>query len=201
MNTIDYFLAPQSPYCYLGHARVGAIAKKHRAKIHLKPTDLGKVFPQSGGLPLAQRPAQRQAYRFHELRRWSEYLDLPLNLKPKYFPVSGDLAARMILAAPTEQGAFDFAGAVLTGVWAKELNIADEGTLVTLAKQCGLDGEKMLLESPATQAQYDLYTNQAIEAQVFGAPWFIVNGEPFWGQDRLDFLDRALATSHARSNT
>lgn len=192
MKTIEYFLAPQSPYCYLGHARLAAIAKKHHANVQLKPTDLGKVFPQSGGLPLGQRPVQRQAYRFHELRRWSTHLGLPMNLKPKFFPVSGDLAARMILAAPTEQGAFDFAGAVMKAVWADELNIADEGTLVSLANQCGLDGQKMLLESPASQAQYDLYTTEAIEAQVFGAPWFVLNGEPFWGQDRLDFLDRAL---------
>jgi 2-hydroxychromene-2-carboxylate isomerase len=193
MKTIEYFLAPQSPYCYLGHARVGAIAKKHQVTIDLKPTDLGKVFPQSGGLPLGQRPPQRQAYRFHELRRWSEHLGLPLNLKPKFFPVSGDLAARMILAAPTEHGAFDFAGAILKAVWADELNIADESTLVSVANQCGLDGQKMLLESPAKQSQYDIFTQQAIDAQVFGAPWFVLNGEPFWGQDRLDFLDRALA--------
>lgn len=190
---IEYFLAPQSPYCYLGHARVAAIAKKHGARIHLKPMDLGaKVFPQSGGLPLNKRPEQRQSYRFFELKRWSEFLQLPFNLQPKFFPVSGDLAARMTLAAPSDEAGFNFAGAVLKAVWADELNAADESVLITLANELGLDGQAMADLSPQMQGQYDLYTQQAIDAKVFGAPWFVLNGEPFWGQDRLDFLDRAL---------
>jgi 2-hydroxychromene-2-carboxylate isomerase len=193
MKTIEYFLAPQSPYCYLGHARLLQIAKKHHASIELKPFDLGgKVFPQSGGLPLAQRPSQRQAYRFVELKRWAEFLDLKLNLKPKHFPVSGDLAAKMTLAAPSN-GAYAFAGAILQAVWADEQDIADAATLLTLANSCGLDGLAMLEKAPNMQAQYDLFSQQAVDAKVFGAPWFVYKDEPFWGQDRLDFLDRALA--------
>jgi 2-hydroxychromene-2-carboxylate isomerase len=194
MSTIDYFLAPQSPYCYFGHARLSEIAKRHNAKIHVKPMDLGgKVFPQSGGLPVSQRPAQRLSYRLVELQRWADFLKLPFNLKPKFFPVAGDLAAKMMLAAPSQTDTFAFAGAVLKAVWADELNIAEADTLVTLANGCGLDGNAMLAAAPAMQAQYDLYTQQAIDAQVFGAPWFVYNHQPFWGQDRLEFLDRALA--------
>jgi 2-hydroxychromene-2-carboxylate isomerase len=196
MQTIDYFIAPQSPYCYFGHARLGEIAKRYGAKIAMKPMDLGgKVFPVSGGLPVAQRPAQRLAYRSVELKRWAEFLKLPFNIAPKFFPVSGDLAAKMTIAAPTDDGAFNFAGVVLKAVWADELNIADEAVLVSLANQCGLDGAMMLAKAPISQAQYDTYSQQAIDAKVFGAPWFVLNGEPFWGQDRLDFLERALAAS------
>ncbi len=193
MAVIEYFIAPQSPYCYLGHEKLLAIAKKHRASIVIKPMDLGKIFPLSGGLPLAQRPKQRLAYRLVELKRWSEFNQLPLNLQPTFFPVSGDLAAKMILAAPSNEGALSFAGAVFKAVWVDNKNIADEATLVALANACNLDGKAMLINSVQQQAQYDLYTAQAIEANVFGAPWFIVNGEPFWGQDRLDFVDRALS--------
>jgi 2-hydroxychromene-2-carboxylate isomerase len=198
MQTIEYFIAPQSPYCYFGHVRLGEIAKRHGAKIKVKPMDLGgKVFPVSGGLPVAQRPAQRLAYRSVELKRWADFLKVPFNIAPKYFPVSGDLAARMTIAAPTEEGAFNFAGAVLKAVWADELSIADEAVLVSLANQCGLDGAAMLAQAPNCQAKYDAYSQEAIEAKVFGAPWFVLNGEPFWGQDRLDFLDRTLAAQKA----
>jgi 2-hydroxychromene-2-carboxylate isomerase len=197
MQTIEYFIAPQSPYCYFGHARLGEIAQRHGARIVMKPMDLGgKVFPVSGGLPVAQRPAQRLSYRLVELKRWAEHLKLPFNIAPKYFPVSGDLAAKMMIAAPSESSAFVFAGAVLKAVWADELNIADEAVLLTLAKQCGLDGNAMLAAAPSSQAKYDLYSQQAIDAKVFGAPWFVLNGEPFWGQDRLEFLDRALSTAN-----
>jgi 2-hydroxychromene-2-carboxylate isomerase len=198
MQTIEYFIAPQSPYCYFGHARLGEIAKRHGAKIKMKPMDLGgKVFPVSGGLPVAQRPAQRLAYRSVELKRWADYLKVPFNIAPKFFPVSGDLAAKMTIAAPTEEGAFNFAGAVLKAVWADELNIADEAVLVALASQCGLNGAAMLGQAAASQAQYDANSQEAIDSKVFGAPWFVLNGEPFWGQDRLDFLDRALAAQKA----
>jgi 2-hydroxychromene-2-carboxylate isomerase len=194
MLTIEYYLAPQSPYCYFGHARVGEIAKRHGAQITLKPMDLGgKVFPVSGGLPVAQRPAQRLAYRLVELQRWASHLNMPFNVAPKFFPVNGELAAKMTIAAPSGAGAFNFAGAVLKAVWADELNIADEAVLVSLANQCGLNGAEMLAQAPSKQAQYDLYSQQAIDAKVFGAPWFVFNSEPFWGQDRLEFLDRALA--------
>jgi 2-hydroxychromene-2-carboxylate isomerase len=198
MQTIEYFIAPQSPYCYFGHTRLGEIAKRHGATIKMKPMDLGgKVFPVSGGLPVSQRPAQRLSYRAVELKRWAAYLNLPFNLAPEFFPVSGDLAAKMTIAAPSEDGAFNFAGAVLKAVWADELNIADEAVLVKLANQCGLDGTTMLAQAPASQEKYDAYTQQAIDAKVFGAPWFVLNGEPFWGQDRLDFLDRALMSVKA----
>jgi 2-hydroxychromene-2-carboxylate isomerase len=197
MQTIEYFIAPQSPYCYFGHARLGEIAQRNGARIVMKPMDLGgKVFPVSGGLPVAQRPAQRLSYRLVELKRWAEHLKLPFNIAPKYFPVSGDLAAKMMIAAPSEADGFAFAGAVLKAVWAEELNVADEAVLVRLAKQCGLDGDAMLTAAPTSQAKYELYSQQAVDAKVFGAPWFVLNGEPFWGQDRLEFLDRALSTAN-----
>jgi 2-hydroxychromene-2-carboxylate isomerase len=193
MQTIEYFIAPQSPYCYFGHARLAEIAKRHGAHITMKPMDLGgKVFPVSGGLPVSQRPAQRLSYRTVELKRWADFLNLPFNIAPKFFPVSGDLAAKMMISASNEAGAFEFAGKVLKAVWADELNIADEAVLISLANQSGLDGAAMLAKAPSAAAQYDIYSQQAIDAKVFGAPWFILNGEPYWGQDRLDFLDRAL---------
>lgn len=199
-KTIDYYFAPQSPYTYLGHARFTEIAKQHDAQVNLKPCDLGKVFAASGGLPLAQRPPQRQAYRLLELRRWSAYLDVPLNPEPTFFPVSGDAASRLILAARLANGtasAMTLTGAVCRAVWAEQRNIADIGTLARIAQACGLDGAALVRasEAQAVQDEYIANTQEAIAAGVFGAPWYVYNGEPFWGQDRLDFLERALATS------
>ena len=197
-RTVDYYFAPQSPWAYLGHQRLADIARRTGANIRVMPMDLGgKVFPISGGLPLGQRAPQRQAYRLVELQRFSEHLGAPLHLKPKYFPVGGDDAARLIIAADMAQGpdaAMAVAGAVLSACWAQERNIADEKVLTELLAEQGLPAA--LLEkshSQAVQERYDAYTQAAIDAGVFGAPSYVIDGEIFWGQDRLDFVERALA--------
>jgi len=197
---IDYFLTPVSPYVYMGHPRFADIAQKHGAQVNLKPCDLGKVFSVSGGLPLAQRPPQRQAYRLVELKRWSEFLGMPLNLHPTFFPVSGDAASKLIVATQLAHGtarAMDLTGAIGRAVWAEQRNIADADTLARIATESGLDGTALLKasEAQAVQAAYAANTQEAISAGVFGAPWFVFDGEPYWGQDRLDFLDRALAAA------
>ena len=163
----------------------------------MKPVDLGVVFPASGGLPLAKRAPQRQGYRLVELKRWSAYLHLPLNLHPKHFPVSANLASRWILAA-LEQGAdaaLAFAGALGRAVWAEERDIADRATLVAIATAQGHDPAALdeRANAPDIATRFAVLTQEAIDRDVFGSPTYVYNGEPFWGQDRLDFLDRALA--------
>lgn len=198
-KTIEYFVVPASPYAYLGHDRFVAMARRHGAKIELKPMDLGgKVFPVSGGLPLPKRAPQRQAYRLVELNRWSRTLGVPLNTAPKYFPVAADDAALMVTAALRQAGtdaALKLVGAQLRAVWAEERNIADADTLRAIADACGLDGARLYTERESARADYDAFTQEAIDKGVFGAPWYIYRGEPFWGQDRLDLLDRALAAA------
>ena len=161
------------------------------------PVDLaGRVFPGSGGLPLPQRAPQRQAYRLVELRRWSNHLGIPLNLQPRHFPPKGHDAARLIILADLQAGsdaAMTLAFAIMRALWAEEKDTGDAATLAALADQCGLPGARMITELGAADARYAQYTDQAVEAQVFGAPWYTYLGEPFWGQDRLEFLDRALA--------
>ena len=196
--TVDYFFAPQSPYAYLGHERFAALAKQHGATVRVLPVDLGgKVFPVSGGLPLTKRAPQRQAYRLVELRRFSEWLEVPLNLQPKYFPVSGDDAAKLIIAVDLKDGtdaAMKLTGAVMRAVWMQERNIADEKVLVALLAEQGLSADRLEeAHSQAVHERYEMDTHQAIEAGVFGAPSYVIGGEIFWGQDRLDFVARRLA--------
>jgi 2-hydroxychromene-2-carboxylate isomerase len=192
-----YFFVPQSPWSYLGHVRLVALAKQHGVQIEVCPFDLGKVFSVSGGLPLSKRAPQRQTYRLQELARWSDALQLPLNAQPKFFPVSGEAAAKLIIATRLALGvdaALALTDAIMCALWVDERNIADADTLVQIANSCEFDG-KMLFKSSETasvQAEYDRNTDEAIAANVFGAPWYIVDGEGYWGQDRLDFVERAF---------
>ena len=197
-HTVDYYFAPQSPWAYLGHQRFQTILKQAGAQVRVMPIDLGgKVFPISGGLPLGQRAPQRQAYRLTELERFSKWLGAPLHLKPTFFPVSGDDAARLIIAVDMALGpeaSMTISGAVLSAVWSQQRNIADEKTLAELLKEHQLpDSCLEQSHSQAVQIQYEKYTQMAIDAGVFGAPSYVLNGEIFWGQDRLDFVERGLA--------
>ena len=196
---IDYYFTPQSPWTYLGHERFARIARASGRAVRMLPADFGKVFAVSGGLPLGQRAPQRQAYRLVELQRFSEHLQLALNLKPQFFPVSGDAAARLIIAVDQHDGldaAMQLSGAIFSAVWAHEGNIADDAALAGLLAGCGLDAPRLAQShSPAVQTQYDANTQQAIDNNVFGAPSYVLDGEIFWGQDRLEFLERKLKLS------
>lgn len=194
---VDYYFAPQSPWAYLGHQRFWDMALKHRVQIRVLPVDLGgRVFPVSGGLPLSKRAPQRQAYRLLELRRFGEHLGLPINIEPKYFPVAGDDAARLIIAVEMHDGteaAMRIAGAVMRAVWVEERNIADESVLAALLTETDLPARRVEdSHSQAAHERYEANTEQAIAAGVFGAPSYVIDGELFWGQDRLDFVERRL---------
>ena len=195
---IDYYLTPISPWAYLGHERFARIAREAGASVNVLPVDLGgKVFPVSGGLPLAQRAPQRQAYRLVELARFSAFHGIALNLHPKFFPVPPDDAARLVVAVGLHDG--DAAAMALTGalgraVWAEERNISDPITLAVLLGELGLSAARLdESKAPEIQSRYEANTQRAIDAGVFGAPSYVVDGEVFWGQDRLDFLQRRLA--------
>jgi 2-hydroxychromene-2-carboxylate isomerase len=194
---IDYYLAPQSPWTYFGHARLLQMAKQAGATVRIMPVDLGgQIFPATGGLPVGQRPPQRQAYRLVELQRFSHFLQMPFNLKPKFFPVAGDDAARLIIAVDQHDGvdaAMKVCGAVLAAVWVQERDIADASVLQAILQEQDIAADRWQAAlAPAAQDAYMAYTRKAMDAGVFGAPSYVVDGEIFWGQDRLDFLQRRL---------
>jgi carboxymethylenebutenolidase len=196
--SVDYYFATISPWTYLGHQRFADMAKTAGAKVNVLPVDMGgKVFPVSGGLPLSKRAPQRQAYRLVELKRFAESLRLPINLQPRFFPAPGDDAARLIIAVDLHDGsdaAMALTGVVLRGVWVDERNIADAGALRTMLAELKLPVARLDdARSPAVQERYETYTQRAIDAGVFGAPSYVIDGEIFWGQDRLDFVQRRLA--------
>jgi 2-hydroxychromene-2-carboxylate isomerase len=197
--TIDYYFSPQSPWTYLGHDRFADMARRAGASIRVLPTDFGKVFAVSGGLPLGQRAPQRQAYRLTELARFSQHLQLPMHAKPRFFPVAGDDTARLIIAVDLHDGveaAMRLSGAVFKAVWSEERNIADADVLAQLLNEQGLSTDRQQQATSTEVAQrYAANTQQAIDNAVFGAPSYVVDGEMFWGQDRLDFVERKLAAN------
>ncbi len=194
---VDYYFAPQSPWAYLGHDRFAAIAKAENAQVNVLPVDFGRVFPLTGGLPLAKRAPQRQAYRLVELQRFAEHLRLPMHLQPAFFPVSADPAARLIIAVGEHDGsaaAMALAGALMRAVWAEQRDIADAGTLASKLTECKLHAGRLDdAQTPAVQARYEADSQRAIDVGVFGTPSYVVDGEIFWGQDRLEFVQRRLA--------
>lgn len=195
-KTVDYYVFLASPWAYLGSKRFADIARRHGATVRIIPMAAAEVFPVSGGLPLAKRAPQRQAYRIVELKRWREFLGVPLNLQPSFFPMNEALAARLVIAArEAGQDAVGLAHAMMRAVWAEDRNIADPEILEQIVTETGLDPARLFAaaESDAVQAEYARGTQQAIDANVFGAPSYVIDGEIFWGQDRLDFVDRALA--------
>lgn len=193
---VDYYFTPVSPWAFLGHARFVRLLRDSGASVSVRPVDYGAIFPASGGLPLAKRAPQRQAYRLVELKRFADALQVPLNPQPAFFPVAADPSALLIVAAGEQEGedaALDLAGRFGTAVWVEQRNIADEATRRAIVDEAGLPADlHARAAAPDVAARYAAFTQQALEAGVFGAPSYVVDREIFWGQDRLDFLTRRL---------
>lgn len=188
--TITYYASPSSPWTYLGHDRFIALAAKAGAAVDLIPFEASIVFPRTGGLPLPKRAPERQAYRMAELHRWRDFLGMPLNPEPAFFPVNSWPACRLMAATKADGGdVIGLTGRLLRAVWVEERNTADTDTLTAIAAEAGLD--PAMLDKAATdemEAAVTGFAEQAIAAGAFGPPCYVVNGEPFWGQDRLDLL-------------
>jgi 2-hydroxychromene-2-carboxylate isomerase len=193
---ITYFFTPVSPWTYLGHGRLGEIAARHGATIDYVPITLSTILPRTGGLPLAKRAPERQAYRMAELKRWPRLLGLPLSVEPRHFPTDDRPAARLALTAKARgHDIAELTLAMLRATWTEERDIADLDTLREIADAAGLDGAALLAasETDSGQQRLDDACEQALAAGCFGSPWYDLEGEPFWGQDRLDLLEKALA--------
>jgi 2-hydroxychromene-2-carboxylate isomerase len=195
---IDYYVSLNSPWTHLGAARIEAMAMANNASLRVYPVDLGAIFPQSGGLPLPKRAPQRQAYRLMELRRWRDHLSIPIHIQPKFFPADETLSAGCVIAlreTAGDQPAIKLAHRVLKALWQEEKNPGDSATLAGLISDVGLDaGRVMKLGAEPQWAERRVAdTKAALDRGVFGAPGYVIGDEIFWGQDRLEFVERRLA--------
>jgi 2-hydroxychromene-2-carboxylate isomerase len=200
--TIDYYVWLSSDWAYLGGVRFVQMAARHGVHIKHIPMRMQDVYAGSGGILLANRSRQRQAYRITELKRWRAKLGIPVNIEPKFFPCDVDLASCVVIAG--ERAGLpvaDFVNAVMRAIWAEDRDVADPAVLMALAERCGLDGPA-LLDAVGTQEVREEYrgnTARALAAGVFGSPFYLFAGELFWGQDRLDMLEEAIVRSAARN--
>lgn len=192
---IEYYLSLNSPWTFLGGARLQAIAEAASVRVDVRPVDAGQVFPVSGGLPLPKRAPQRQAYRLMDLDRWRRFLDIPLILEPEHFPSPEGEAARLVVAATLEgHDALSLATAFGQCIWVEDRSFAEPDVQADVLARHGLDFPALSERARADDvtATLERYTREAIEKQVFGMPSYLYQGELFWGQDRLDFLARAV---------
>ena len=199
-RSIDYYFSLQSPWAYIGNGPFGEIARRHAARIVYKPVLLGEVFAETGGLPLAKRHPARQDYRLVELQRWRVKRGLAFHIWPQHWPFDADLAncaALAIVAAGADPAGF--LQAAFNAVWEDELNLADLDVLRRLLSGQGLDADAIIVaaQSDDIRAAYERNRQEAIGAGVFGSPAYVLDGEVFWGQDRLELLEDALASGRA----
>lgn len=192
---IDYYFSTQSPWAYIGHALFQQLAAAHRLAVRYKPVLLVDLFSGTGGLPLAKRHPARQRYRMMELQRWRDKRGLSFHLKPQHWPFNARLADGTVIAA-IEAGRDPelFLRSAFVAVWERELDLADPATVMRLADEAGLPGAELVARagSEAIGAIYDQNRQDAIAAGVFGSPAWVLDGEVFWGQDRIELLDDAL---------
>jgi 2-hydroxychromene-2-carboxylate isomerase len=211
MIDLHCYYSLSSPWAYLAGPQLQDIVRRHRVRLLLKPYDFQAVVPKTGGVPIRTRPEPRRAYHDLELARWSDYLGMPLVLKPRHYPYEkpadpnwNKYAGWMVIAAQ-DQGldAFPLSHAILRAVWAEERDIGLAETRRQIADENGYDGAALVAaeQTPRVQELYRTYGDEALALGVFGAPSFVLDGEIFWGQDRLGFVDRALAKKRAQSKT
>ncbi len=195
MAHIDYFVNPISTFAYLAGNRFEEVAAKHGATVTYKPFDLVGNFTRMGGLPLPQRHESRTAYRMQELKRISARYGMPMNFKPAFFPTNAAPASYAIIAAQNAGGG-DLGGLVqslLRACFEEEKDVADDAVIRACLTANGFDAgltDKGMMDGAETYARN---TEEAVTRGVFGAPFYIVGEEKFWGQDRIEYLDAYLA--------
>ncbi|MBM3569681.1 MAG: 2-hydroxychromene-2-carboxylate isomerase [Alphaproteobacteria bacterium] len=202
-KTVECFYSLSSPWAYLGGPRLEEILARRGAQLVLRPFDFLAVAPKTGGIPLRTRPQARQDYHAVELDRWRRFLGLKLNLKPRFYPPADNKPAGHMVIAAQARGlpAQKLSHALLRALWAEERDIADPQVRKAVAEEQGLPGGELLAAESAaeTQDEFAANTRAAIARGVFGAPSYVYDDIKYWGQDRLDFLDRALGAVDTRA--
>jgi 2-hydroxychromene-2-carboxylate isomerase len=197
---VDYYFSLQSPWAYIGHKLFREVIAPYGLKVNHKPVVLVDLFSETGGLPLLKRHPVRQRYRMVELQRWRDKRGLKFHLQPANWPFNARLADGLVIAAIEAGHDPDaFLRKAFAAVWEDQLNLADGATLVKLADACGLPGQQLIMRS-ATEGistAYEQNRQDALAADVFGSPVYVLDGEVFWGQDRIELLADALKSGRA----
>lgn len=194
MLKIEYYMSHGSPWTFLGHKRINEIATKNNCELIILPVNYGEIFPATGGLPVNKRSIQRQKYRLQELKRWSEFLKINLNIEPKFFPSRSLLPSLAIISAKILNygNVMEIAYKIMEGLWTKQLDIDDELTLKSIISKIIPTADELIdhTNQKIVADEIKKNTEKALNSQVFGAPTYVIDDQVFWGQDRLDFVER-----------
>lgn len=205
MPDLACFYSLSSPWAYFAGPRLAGTVARGGVRLALKPFDFQAVVPRTGGVPLRTRPEPRQAYHEAELARWSRRLGMPLNLRPRHYRRDGQppdwnkrpgwTVIAAVLAGHDDAAVLALSQGLLAALWAGERDTADADVRRAVADEVGLDGAALVAAegSEPVQAAYRANSAEALRLGVFGSPTFVVAGELFWGQDRLDFVEEVLA--------
>src|SRR5882757_3382027 len=201
---VDYYFSFQSPWAYIGHQAFQDVASTFKLKVNYKPVVLVDLFSETGGLPLMKRHPVRQRYRMIELQRWRDKRGLKFHLQPKNWPFNARLADGVVIAAIEARLDPDtYLRRAFAAVWEHQLNLADPATIAGLADESGLPGQQLVDRSQSEEisAAYEQNRQDALAADVFGSPVYVLDGEVFWGQDRIELLADALKSGRAAYNS
>jgi len=192
---VTYFFSMVSPWAYIGHDPFMALVARHDLTVIYRPMLLTDVFAQTGGQPLAKRHPHRQAYRLIEMQRWREKRGLKFNLKPKFWPFNASTADRTVIAiCEARQDPAPFMALGFHAIWVENRNLADDAVIAELLEAAGMKSGPLIKAAKEDRIGelYALYTREAVELGCFGSPCYLLKGEPFWGQDRLELLEDAV---------
>lgn len=192
---VDYYFSAISSFAYLGHWAFQELVSRHKLNVTYKPVQLGKIFAASGGLAFAERDPARLRHRLLELKRWSAFRGLDMNIEPKYFPTNPAIADCAIIAVQSEgRNPAELMGSIMRQVWIYDANIAETEVIGRCLIACGEDADHILAlaQSDKIQALYNTNSEEGIKVEIIGSPCVVYQGEPFWGQDRFDLLEEAI---------
>ncbi|QIB34468.1 2-hydroxychromene-2-carboxylate isomerase [Ancylobacter pratisalsi] len=195
-RTIDYYFSTVSPWAFMGYATFLDVVKRHGVHVDFRPVGLGNLFAETGGTALPKRHPARQRYRLVELQRWSEARGLDFHVQPAHWPFNGGVTDRLILAAIRD--GHDVAPLIArfgSAVWQRQEDLGDPAQIRAILDELSLPASLLeAADTPEMAAAYEANHARAVEADVFGSPAYVLDGEVFWGQDRIDLLDAALSS-------
>jgi 2-hydroxychromene-2-carboxylate isomerase len=198
-RTIEYFYSAHSAFAYLGACELARIAKDAGWQVLHRPFDFAPVVTAAGGKAIGGRTSAHINYFFgREMVRWAQWRDLPMiRHRPTYHDNPLALANGMIIASGANADVLS--QAILQAHWRDDADIADTVAMTALADQIGLDGAALVTsaQSADIQSQHQANTDEAIARGIFGSPTYFVEGDMFYGQDRLHMVERALQTPFA----
>jgi 2-hydroxychromene-2-carboxylate isomerase len=195
---IDYYFSVLSDWAYFGGERLELLARRQGVAINYMPMRLADIYAGTGGILLQKRSKQRQDYRVVELERWRDHLGIPITLFPKHYPTDDRLASCVIIAAQKANADVGtVANSILRAIWVEDQDIGDSATLTRILDAHGIDGKRLLKMAgeASTTKTLERNTREAQTRGVFGSPFYFFGKEIYWGQDRLDFLERQIAMS------